>query len=101
VLYLTGVVGETVGEILMFDGGIGASKVLGLNTTAGWVGVGLAIASLPVSWFNSAGGSVLSVAGFVCGAVQLGQSGEAGRDQGLIGLRVLPMRDGVRVVGAF
>ena len=103
-----GGVAFTVGEILMFTGGIGASSLLGESTTVGWVGVGLVAGGFLLNVVGpsidpSIGylGSAAGIAGLVCGAVQLGQAGRAGRDAGVISLLIAPTPNGVRIGGVF
>ena len=98
----------TVGEIMMFTGGIGASSLLGESTTVGWVGVGLIAGGFVLNVVGagidptiSTLGSAAGIAGLVCGAVQLGQAGRAGREAGVISLLIAPTPNGVRIGGVF
>jgi hypothetical protein len=100
VISLAGNAGEIVGEVLMFTGGIGAAQLLGIPTTVGWVGVGLAIGGNALSLYDPTLGGLAALGGLVCGAVQLGESGNAMRSQGLT-LHVIPTGNGVRFAGTF
>lgn len=114
-LIVAGGIGATVGEVMMFTGGIsaaydGRSLGLDLSPTLGWVGVGLIGGGFVLSGVSGALaerghvnplggiGSVAGLAGFICGAVQLGQVGRAGRHANLV---VLPSANGLIVGGRF
>lgn len=115
-MMFVGGIGAVVGEVMMFSGGIGAANTLRIDNTIGWVGVGFAIAS-PVLQFIAPGFALISpgasiamslssfglgVGAIVCGAVQLGQDGAAGRRAGLISTwTVVPTSNGVALAGRF
>lgn len=109
VLVIGGGVATLTGEVMLFTGGIGAARLLGESTTVGWVGVGLVAGALVLNGVSLGTGveeiSLLapgmSIAGLVCGAVQLGQAGRAGREAGVISLMIAPSPNGVRVGGMF
>jgi hypothetical protein len=96
-----------VGEVMIFAGGIGASEVLGENTTVGWVGVGLAIGGFATTLLSAdapglqVAGTAASIGGLVCGSVELAQAGAAGRRENLISFRVVPTSNGLLVAGTF
>ena len=111
-IIVVGAIGSVTGEALMFVGGIGAAydgRRLGLplTPTLGWVGLGLVAGAEVLSLgfvgsqsaityvFDAAG-----LAGFICGAVQLGEDGRAGRDKGLL-VAIVPMPNGIRLAGNF
>jgi hypothetical protein len=100
-LLFVGAVTSTVGEVMLFTGGIGASSLLDIPTTVGWIGVALSAGGLVVDFIQPVAGAALSVGGLVCGAVQLGQSGRAGREAGVLTLNVLPSTHGIRLAGTF
>lgn len=107
-LAVGGGIAFTVGEVMMFTGGIGAASLLGESTTVGWVGVGLIAGGYVLNVVGpridpslSGIGGALGIAGLVCGAVQLGQAGRAGRDAGVISWHVAPMDNGLRIGGTF
>lgn len=109
VLVLGGAVAGTVGEVMMFTGGIGASQLLGIPTTVGWTGVGLIAGGFVVGVVGSGAGSpelstvgsLMSLGGFVCGAVQLGQSGRAGREANVLSWHLVPTPHGMGIAGNF
>lgn len=100
-LVVLGGVTSVVGEVMLFTGGIGASQLVGKSPVVGWVGVGLAAASIPLNFVDPTVAGLAGLGGLVCGAVQLGQAGNAGRAAGLISLRVAPTPNGFLVAGAF
>lgn len=92
------------GEVMLFVGGIGASNLLSVDNAIGWVGVGLAVGANVAAFIP--GVSVLStplaIGGLVCGAVQLGKAGRAGRDAGLLtDVHLVPTGNGMLVAGRF
>ena len=110
VLVIGGTGMAIAGPIMLFTGGIGAANLLGESTKVGWVGVGLLVGAFPFSVLTSGigngevavlGGLGIALGGLVCGAVQLGQAGSAGRRAGAISVHMLPDPRGLRLVGTF
>jgi hypothetical protein len=99
-LGISGAIGVITGEVMLFDGGIGAANALGLPATVGWVGVGLVIggSTVGLAWEPA---TYLALAGLVCGAIQLGQTGHEGRRRGYFTMQVAPMPEGVALAGTF
>lgn len=101
-------VGSVVGQVLWFEGAIGASKIAGVDPTLGWVGVGLVVGSVPVTMVLGSidpsltvVGTGMSVAGLVCGGIQLASAGSAGRDRQWISWHLAPSPRGIGVAGTF
>jgi hypothetical protein len=95
---VAGVLTSLTGETLLFYGAIASNNDLGLSPALGWMGVGLAVASVPVTAVLPPVGVGMHLGGLVLGAVHLGHAGHVGRERDLV---LVPRPNGLAVAGSF
>jgi len=97
-LFVAGAITSATGEVLLFDGAIASNRDLRSSDALGWIGVGLAVASVPVTAVVPPAGVAMHVGGLVAGAVHLGRAGREGRQRQLV---LAPTGRGIAVAGTF